>query len=93
MQLQLEFFWPLTEQIPLDLDYTACTRPSISVPLNATSIGRFTYSNTITSGTYNIAASNVNLDIENTTVKLREKPNFCRRTILKCLGIQWEVKP
>ena len=23
-QLQIEYFWPLTEQIPLDLDYTNC---------------------------------------------------------------------
>jgi len=23
-QLQIEYFWPLTEQIPLDLDYTDC---------------------------------------------------------------------
>ena len=23
-QLEFKFFWPLTEQIPLDLDYTGC---------------------------------------------------------------------
>lgn len=23
-QLEIKFFWPLTEQIPLDLDYTPC---------------------------------------------------------------------
>jgi hypothetical protein len=26
-QLEIEFFWPLTEQIPLDLDYTDCDSP------------------------------------------------------------------
>jgi hypothetical protein len=25
-QLEIEFFWPLTEQIPLDLDYTDCNK-------------------------------------------------------------------
>ena len=28
-QLQIEFFWPLTEQIPLDLDYTDCHKPKV----------------------------------------------------------------
>ena len=29
-QTQIEFFWPLTEQIPLDLDYTGCdTTPKL----------------------------------------------------------------
>ena len=30
-QLQIEYFWPLTEQIPLDLDYTSC-RPKLENP-------------------------------------------------------------
>lgn len=25
MQQEIEFFWPLTEQIPLDLDYSQCS--------------------------------------------------------------------
>ena len=24
-QLEIEFFWPLTEQIPLDLDFSSCS--------------------------------------------------------------------
>jgi hypothetical protein len=28
-QLEIEFFWPLTEQIPLDLDYTQPEKPSL----------------------------------------------------------------
>jgi hypothetical protein len=28
-QLEIEFFWPLTEQIPLDLDYTECDKPKL----------------------------------------------------------------
>ena len=28
-QLPLIFFWPLTEQIPLDLDYTDCEKPKL----------------------------------------------------------------
>jgi hypothetical protein len=28
-QLEIEYFFPLTEQIPLDLDYTECGKPKI----------------------------------------------------------------
>lgn len=28
-QLEIQFFWPLTEQIPLDLDYTDCATPKL----------------------------------------------------------------
>lgn len=33
IQREIQFFWPLTEQIPLDLDYTVCERPKPSVSL------------------------------------------------------------
>ena len=32
-QLEIQYFWPLTEQIPLDLDYTECNQPKYSVPI------------------------------------------------------------
>lgn len=28
-QQEIQFFWPLTEQIPLDLDYTDCDKPKL----------------------------------------------------------------
>jgi hypothetical protein len=28
-QLEIEYFFPLTEQIPLDLDYTDCDKPKV----------------------------------------------------------------
>jgi hypothetical protein len=28
-QLEIEYFFPLTEQIPLDLDYTVCDKPKL----------------------------------------------------------------
>jgi hypothetical protein len=28
-QQEIEFFWPLTEQIKLDLDYTECDKPKL----------------------------------------------------------------
>jgi len=28
-QQEIQFFWPLTEQVPLDLDFTECDKPKI----------------------------------------------------------------
>ena len=33
-QLQIEFFWPLTEQVPLDLDYTDCVKPQYTTAIS-----------------------------------------------------------
>lgn len=38
-QIEIEYFFPLTEQVPLDLDYTDCDRP------------KFYYTNTGSNGT------------------------------------------
>jgi len=37
-QQEIVFFWPLTEQIPLDLDYTDCDKPKL---WSATTEGTF----------------------------------------------------
>ena len=92
-QLQFKFFWPLTEQIPLELDYTDCAKPQLGYPLPSGGIGQ----GPITFGPYatghtTITAAHLSLDIDTTTLKVREKPGLCRRTILKCLGLKWEIK-
>lgn len=89
IQQEIQFFWPLTEQIPLDLDYTDCERPKISTVISSGQT--FTFSN---DGTWNtsIVASHLSLDIDTTTIKVNEKPNLCRRVLYKCLGLKWEKK-
>ena len=39
-QLEIQYFWPLTEQLPLDLEYTACEPPKLHVtyPFDDTTI-------------------------------------------------------
>lgn len=88
-QLSIEFFWPLTEQIPLDLDYEGCERPKISVPINAG--GNYAFSLPSSVGT-TITASHLVLDIETTKIKVKEEPGICRKILYKCLGLQWERK-
>jgi len=88
-QLNFQFFWPLTEQIPLELDYTDCAKPQLSYPLLP--YGSITFGPYATGHT-TITAAHLSLDIDTTTLKVREKPGLCRRTILKCLGLKWEIK-
>jgi len=89
-QQEIKFFWPLTEQIPLDLNYDECEKPKLSVPIDTNGI---TYTvNTWDTGTVSITASHLNLDIDTTVVKVKETPNLCSRIIYKCLGLKWERK-
>lgn len=87
-QVEIQYFWPLTEQIELDLDYSNCHKPKIEW----SSIDRSLY--TFTNGTTNtmISASHLVLDIDTTTVKLKDKPNLLFRYIYKLIGLKWEIK-
>lgn len=89
-QQEIKFFWPLTEQIPLDLNYDECEKPKFSVPIDTNGI---TYTvGAWDTGTVSITASHLNLDIDTTVVKVKETPNLCSRIIYKCLGLKWEKK-
>jgi len=89
-QLDFTFFWPLTEQIPLNLDYTECEKPNLYTNL-LTSGSKYIFSNGGTTSNY-ITASNLTIDVASTTFKLTEKPNFIRRGLLNILGVKWEKK-
>lgn len=88
-QLQFKFFWPLTEQIPLDLDYTDCEKPKLSVPIK--------FGNTVgllnnTWGSTTLTVANLSLDVETTVIKTKDEPPFYRKALYKLLGLKWEKK-
>jgi hypothetical protein len=91
-QLDIEFFWPLSEQIPLDLDYYECEKPKhyITHPMS----GTFLISNGGISGTTSsyLSAGNLFVDVDSTVFKMTEKPNIIRRMLLSTLGLKWEKK-
>jgi hypothetical protein len=87
-QLQFNFFWPLTEQIPLDLDYTDCAKPQVSTPIIN---GIYALHNGGTAYT-TITASHLTIDSETTTIKVKDKPNIIRRGLLNAIGLKWELK-
>jgi hypothetical protein len=89
-QLEIVYFWPLTEQIPLGLNYEGCEKPKLTTPIDTNGI---TYTvGAWDTGTVSITASHLNLDIDTTVVKVKETPNLCSRIIYKCLGLKWEKK-
>jgi hypothetical protein len=92
-QLEIEYFWPLTQQIPLDLDFTDCEKHRLSTFNTGPSITSGTYLNINGATTsYAITTSKLSIDADNTTIKVSEKPNIIRRGLFKALGVKWEEK-
>jgi len=89
-QLAIDFFWPLTEQIPLDLDYTDCAKPQLTMPINS-GISPITISNGGT-GITTITVARLQLDVDTTVIKSNTKPPLIRRWLYKLLGLKWEIK-
>ena len=91
-QQSIQFFWPLTEQIPLDLDYTNCERPKLTIDSGSTGFTFLptTIGNTILAMEMN--PTKLTVDVENITFKQKVKPNWFRRIIYKIIGVQWEIK-
>ena len=86
-QQEINFFWPLTEQIPLDLNYPPNQPPKVLVTNDTT----YTFYPT-TIGNITIKGADICLDVETTTVKLKSSPHLLRRMMYNILGIKWEIK-
>lgn len=99
-QLDIEFFWPLSEQIPLDLDYSDCEKPKhyYTHPwvddFHQGLSGTFLISNGGVGGATSsfLAPSNLYVDVGTTVFKVDKKPNIVRRSLYKALGLKWEKK-
>jgi hypothetical protein len=95
-QLEIKFFFPLTEQIPLDLDFSPCYEYEANK--RAEIISRSTLSvngggivNTMAFTDLHQSFS-INIDQTPLTVVSKNKPNIFRRYLYKILGVTWKVK-
>ena len=90
-QLNIQYFWPLTEQIPLDLNFRECNQyqiscaSTISPGMSGTTISSFA---TGTSWT----TTSLKLQENETTMIVMKKPNLLRKLVFKLLGFKWEIK-
>jgi hypothetical protein len=93
-QTEIEFFFPLTEQIPLGLDYTGCEKPKISVTtINPVtfSVSNATWSTNI-SPTLSVKPQNSvgQLNIGGIQIGLEKQPKWHQKVLYKLLGFNWK---
>ena len=89
LQQELTFFWPLTEQIPLDLDHSDCARPKHFVNTVNTN-GIYLMSTGGTTSSY--ISGNLTIDIDQMTYRTNKKPNILQSMLYKAMGIKLEKK-
>jgi hypothetical protein len=96
-QQSIQFFWPLTEQIPLDLDYADCAKPKLTIPtdgLNSISFGTGATWTTAINPQLTVTPINSvgELTIGGINVGLDKKPTWLQRQLHKLLGFNWKDK-
>ena len=92
-QLEIQYFYPLTEQIPLELDYTECVKPKmwttidsgLTLTLSNSVVGTVGMSNNLGNPSFTI-----NVDATPITIVSKKKPNFVKKFIYKSLGMKWK---
>lgn len=94
-QKEIEFFWPLTEQIGLDLDYVGCdTRESKGLTISgATGITLVspTWSTSI-APTLSVSPTDSvgTLSIGGIQVGMEKEPSWLQKVLYKALGFNWK---
>ena len=98
-QQEIQFFWPLTEQIRLDLDYTECHTHEYYVRAQgiADTLGTYTTGMQFTTvqtgpGDIVITGARLQIDTQSTVIVAKEKPPLYRRALYKLMGIKWSIK-
>jgi hypothetical protein len=90
-QLEINFFWPLTEQVPLELDYSNCEKPKLYSNNIIGTNGSYVFS---TGSTYTTQiVGNFSIDADKTTFKTSKKPNIIRKMLFNAMGIKLENTP
>jgi len=97
-QLEISYFFPLTEQVPLDLNFKPCTDYDEEQRKKQNYTG-YTLNNwngtgatTWTTISNNIGAPSftINVDEMPITIISKKKPNFIMKFIYKSMGMKWK---
>jgi len=103
-QLNIEYFFSLTEQIPLDLDFTQTEKYILDKQAeqlkNSTVIsGSYLLSNGSTGSTWTTLSTNlgspsftINVDAMPITIVSKKKPNFILKFMYKSMGMKWKAE-
>lgn len=101
-QLNIEYFFPLTEQINLDLDFTLTEKYILdkraeqlqnSVVMSGLVFGG-TGATTWTTMSTNLGSPSftINVDAMPITIISKKKPNFIMKFIYKSMGMKWKAE-
>jgi hypothetical protein len=95
-QLNIQYFFPLTEQIPLELDYTDCAKPKLWTTIESgltltVGTGGTTTWTTMSTNIGNPSFT-INVDAMPITIVSKKKPNFIMKFIYKSMGMKWKAE-
>lgn len=102
-QLEIDYFFPLTEQIPLDLDYTDCDKPTLYWTTGVSG-NLFAHNGDIGSATWSTAPNTISFKPEDDSVGYwelgtgfyfynKKKPNWLHQKMVALLmGLKWKNK-
>ena len=90
-QIPIKFFYPLTEQIELDLDYTPCHNYEYQKRKEKLTNSVLSYEGSITMSTVCRVdpVFQINVDDNQIVVVSKEKPNLIKRIIYNAFGMKW----
>jgi hypothetical protein len=99
-QLNIDYFFPLTEQIPLELDYKPCTDYDEEQRKKQTYNGYTLNSwGAVDSTTWTTISNNIgnpsftiNVDAMPITIISKKKPNIIMKFIYKSMGMKWKAE-
>ena len=94
-QLEINFFWPLTEQIPLDLDHSNCLKPKFSTNTGGTFLyspgGLYALTTSTNISTFRLNVDGkVDMNADEMTFKTSKKLNIFRKMLFNIMGIKLE---
>jgi hypothetical protein len=89
-QLEISYFFPLTEQIPLDLDYTDCDKPKVYWTTEVLGTGNGNTAWTTISNNLGNPSFTINVDAMPITIISKKKPNFILKFLYKSMGMKWK---
>ena len=93
-QLEIQYFYPLTEQIPLGLDYTDCVKPKLWTTIDSGMTLSLSALNGVVGTSNNLGnpSFTINVDAMPITIISKKKPNFIMKFIYKSMGMKWKAE-
>ena len=89
-QLEIEFFWPLTEQTVLDLDYSECASHLYYIKAQGQpKEGPYATGMVYANGPTVFATPVVTIKADNLTIQTKHMPWY-RKLAYKLMGFKWE---